>query len=36
MLSWQRHDRCHFAYFEMYSPDAKLEEQRSDISRDLD
>ena len=27
MLSWQRHDRCHFASFVMYSPDAKFEEQ---------
>ena len=35
MLSWQRLDRCHFASFVMHSPDAKFEEQRFNISRDL-
>ena len=27
--------RCHFASFVMYSPDAKFEEHRLNISRDI-
>ena len=34
-MSWQPHDRCHIASFVMYSPDAKFEEQRFNISRDF-
>ena len=35
LLSWQQHDKCHFASFVMYSPDAKFEEHRLNISRDI-
>ena len=35
MLSLQWHDRFHFAFFVMYSRDAKFEERRFNISRDL-
>ena len=35
VLPWQRQDRCHFASFVTYSPDAKFEEHRLNISRDI-
>ena len=35
MLSWQRHDNCHFVSFVMYICGAKFEDHCSNISGDI-